>query len=408
MEGIRRLKSWTCPSPVEHNGRLAGMTSGPVNRPGSPNHQAETQGPPAAGDTCSHLRNRALAASSRFDSGRWCVWRPFSSCCWWWSSPAVPSSSPLRLARRSCSAPCPPRFVINSGSRRAPAVSTIGPARSASRCTPSTSGNPPRRVRSSTRNAWRSISPRLFSAARSCSAGSMSPGPRSCSTPRRKAPRRPAAGREGSLARPSSATVPSFDIHGGRVRDLALTSVSANGTRVAVRGLSLSFTGEGPGVVRGEVVVSGGWSVRRGTAEIGFDRARADVSLAGTSLALTSITMESPVAAISGTAHLDVSRGDLEGKYDARVALGALQKWSTEMPPLEGELEASGTIGGTLDHPVATLRWPRRTASMAGRHGRQRVGGRPLVRHGSDDRSVQRLEPRAGCEPERERAPGCR
>ena len=161
------------------------------------------------------------------------------------------------------------------------------------------------------------------------------------------------------------------------MRDLALTSVSPNGTHVAVRGLSLSFTGEGPGVVRGAVVVSGGWSVRRGTAEIGFDRARADVSLAGTSLALTSITMESPVAAIGGTAHLDVSRGDLDVKYDARVALGELQKWSTEVPPLEGELEASGTVGGTLDHPVASfdgrvkrLQWQEVTDASVSAAGR--------------------------------------
>ena len=175
----------------------------------------------------------------------------------------------------------------------------------------------------------------------------------------------------------SSATVPSFDIQGGRVRDLALTSVSPNGTQVAVRGLSLSVTGEGPGVVRGTVVVSGGWSVRRGTSEIGFDRARADVSLVGTSLALTSITTESPVATIGGTAHLDVSRGDLDVKYDARVALGELQKWLTEVPPLEGELEVSGTVGGTLDHPVASfdgrvkrLQWQEVTDASVSAAGR--------------------------------------
>ena len=175
----------------------------------------------------------------------------------------------------------------------------------------------------------------------------------------------------------SSATVPSFDIQSGRVRDLALTSVGPNGTHIAVRGLSLSFTGEGPGIVRGALVVSGGWSVRRGTAAIGFDRARAKVSLNGTSLALTSIAMESPVAAIGGTAYLDVGRGDLDVIYDARVALGGLQKWLTELPPLEGELEVSGAVGGTLDHPVASfdgrverLQWQEVTdasVSVAGR-----------------------------------------
>ena len=89
---------------------------------------------------------------------------------------------------------------INSGSRRAPAVSTTGPARSASRCTPSTSGNPPRRVRSSTRNAWRSTFPPLFSAEPWCSAGSMSPSPKSCSTPQRKVrPRSPRLTARGRL-----------------------------------------------------------------------------------------------------------------------------------------------------------------------------------------------------------------
>ena len=116
----------------------------------------------------------------------------------------------------------------------------------------------------------------------------------------------------------------------------------------------------------------------------------------------------SPVAAIGGTAHLDVSRGDLEVKYDARVALGELQKWSTEVPPLEGELEASGTVGGTLDHPVGSfdgrvkrLHWQEVTDASVSAAGR-------WSGYGSDDRSVQRLEPRARCESERERASRCR
>ena len=205
----------------------------------------------------------------------------------------------------------------------------------------------------------------------------------------------PAADRERQAHARSSATVPSFDIYGGRIRDLALTSVSPNGMHVAVRGLSLSFTGEGPGIVRGAVVVSGGWSVRRGTAEIGFDRARADVSLSGTSLALTSITMESPVAAIGGTAHLDVSRGDLEVKYDARVALGELKKWSREVPPLEGELEASGTVGGTLDHPVGSfdgrvkrLQWQEVTDASVSAAGRWSGTDLTIDRYNASSRAL--------------------
>jgi autotransporter translocation and assembly factor TamB len=119
------------------------------------------------------------------------------------------------------------------------------------------------------------------------------------------------------------------------------------------------------------------------------------VSLAGTSLALTSIAMESPVAAIGGTARLDVSRGDLDVKYDARVTLSELQKWLTKLPPLEGVFEVSGTIGGTLDHPVGSFDSQiKRLQSQEVTDASVSVAGRWSV--GSDDRSVPRLEPRAG------------
>ena len=203
------------------------------------------------------------------------------------------------------------------------------------------------------------------------------------------------ADRERQAHARSSSPVPAFDIKNGRVRDLAVTSVSPNGTHVSVRGLSLSFTGESPGVVRGAVVVSGGWWVRRGTAEIGFDRARADVSLSGPSLALTSITMESPVAAMGGTAHLDVSRGDLEVKYDARVALGELNKWSKELPPLEGDLDASGTVGGTLEHPVGSfegrirrLQWQEVTDASVSAAGRWSGTDLTIDRYNASSRAL--------------------
>ena len=100
-----RFNGWTCPSRVEDNDITGRGDERSGQRSASPNDQAETHGTPAAGDTCRHLRNRRLATSSRVDSARWCAWRSFSSCCCWWSSPAVPSSLPLRRARRSCSAP---------------------------------------------------------------------------------------------------------------------------------------------------------------------------------------------------------------------------------------------------------------------------------------------------------------
>ena len=175
----------------------------------------------------------------------------------------------------------------------------------------------------------------------------------------------------------------------------ALISASANGTHVAVRGLSLSLTGAGPGVVRGAAAIDGGLSVRRGTTQIDFDRARADVSLTGTSLALTSITMESPVAAIGGTAHLDVGGGDWRRRTNARVALGALERWSATVPRLEGELEASGTVGGTLDHPVGSfegrvtrLRWREVTDAGLSAAGHWSGTGVTIDRYGATSRAL--------------------
>ena len=189
---------------------------------------------------------------------------------------------------------------------------------------------------------------------------------------------------------------------------IAVTSVSADGTRVTVRGLSLSLAGAGPGVVRGAAVVEGGLWVRRGTTDIAFDRAGAEVSLNGTSLALTSITMESPVATIGGTAHLDVSRGELAVKYDARVALGGLEKWSSAVPPLQGELVVSGTVGGTLDHPVgsfegrvARLQWEEVTDATVSATGRWSETGVTIDRYDATSRE-------RGADSERERASGVR
>ena len=204
-----------------------------------------------------------------------------------------------------------------------------------------------------------------------------------------------AADRDGKSYARSTPNLSSLVLHGGSVRDLALTSVGADGTRLAVQGLSLSFTGEGPGRVRGTVTVAGGWSVRRGSAEVSFDRARADVALAGASLALTSIRMESPVAAIEGTASVDAGRGDLDVKYHARVAAGELRTWLPELPPLEGVLEVSGTVTGTLEHPVATfdgraerLRWREFTDIRAAVIGRWSGTDLTIERYDASSRAL--------------------
>ena len=170
----------------------------------------------------------------------------------------------------------------------------------------------------------------------------------------------PAAGRKPAAPR----TFPSFDIGRLDLRDLTLTIGSAAPTLVTVRGLSLALAGEGPERLRGEVVVSGGVSVQQSAASIQFDRMRADISFAGTSLSLTSIRTESPVATAGASATLDVSSGEFDVKYDARVNLDQLSQWWTHAPPVGGAIEASGTVGGTLDQPAATfvthgegLRW---------------------------------------------------
>ena len=150
-------------------------------------------------------------------------------------------------------------------------------------------------------------------------------------------------------------TLPAFDIRRVDLRDLTLTSTSSPDTQVAVRGLSLALDGEGPGRLRGEAVVSGGLSVQYAGVDVRFERARADLSLAGTSLSLASITTDSPVATIGATVRLDVSRGDVEAKYDSRIDVGQLRQWWSDAPPLDGAVEAVGTVGGTLDNPVVTL-----------------------------------------------------
>jgi outer membrane protein insertion porin family len=183
----------------------------------------------------------------------------------------------------------------------------------------------------------------------------------------------PAAGRKPAATR----TFPSFDIGRLDLRDLTLTIGSAAPTLVTVRGLSLALAGEGPERLRGEVVVSGGVSVQQSEASIRFDRMRADISLAGTSLSLTSIRTESPVATAGASATLDVSRGEFDVKYDARLNLDQLSQWWTRAPPVGGAIEASGTVGGTLDQPAATfvahgerLRWRGVTDATLSASGR--------------------------------------
>ncbi len=176
-----------------------------------------------------------------------------------------------------------------------------------------------------------------------------------------------ASTRTASAAAPkwTTSSAASFDIQRVDLRDLALTSGGPADTQVAVRGLSLALVGNGPGELRGEVVVAAGWSLRGSAGGIDFDRARADVSLSGTLLSLTAIEMNSSVGHVGATAHIDVSRGDLDVKYDGRVDLGLLDQGWTDVPTLGGALEASGTVGGTLDNPVGTF-----VAGGAGLHWR--------------------------------------
>ena len=145
---------------------------------------------------------------------------------------------------------------------------------------------------------------------------------------------------------------------------------------------------------------------RRRLASIGHERT---CHSAGTSLALTSITMESPVAAIGGTAHLDVGRGDLEVKYDARVALGALQRWSARncLRSRASSRRRAPSAGRSTIPSEAS-----RAASRAfnGRRSRTPACRRPAAGPVPDvtiDR-YERLEPRARGGSERERASGSR
>jgi outer membrane protein assembly factor BamA/autotransporter translocation and assembly factor TamB len=175
----------------------------------------------------------------------------------------------------------------------------------------------------------------------------------------------------------SPEAIRSVEIERVDLRDLTLTSGGLADTQVTVRGLSLALVGTGSGELRGEVVVASGWSVRGSAGSIDFDRSRADVSLSGTLLSLTAIEMNSSGATVAATARIDVSRGDLDLKYDGRVDLGLLHQGWTDVSPLGGALEGSGTVGGTLDNPVGTfvaggagLRWREVTDAKVSASGR--------------------------------------
>ena len=217
--------------------------------------------------------------------------------------------------------------------------------------------------------------------------------------------------------------LPDFDIGRADLRDLAVTIDPVPGTRILIHGLSVSLGGEGPGRLRGSLGVSGGVSVQHPGTSIRFDRAGADVALAGTSLSFTSLTAESPVAHVSSAGRLDISRGNLEAKYDAQVNLGEVYRWWEDAPPGRGTIAGSGTIGGTVGQPVATfaargerLKWNALTdlaVSVAGRWfdgdlvvdsydassraATARLRGRALVAVGGDGRpSALRAEATVG------------
>jgi autotransporter translocation and assembly factor TamB len=82
-------------------------------------------------------------------------------------------------------------------------------------------------------------------------------------------------------------------------------------------------------------------------------------------------------------------------KYNARLALGELQKWLTEAPPIGGELEASGTVGGTLDHPVASfearvkrVQWQEITDASVSAAGRWSGTGVTIDRYNVSSRAL--------------------
>lgn len=152
-----------------------------------------------------------------------------------------------------------------------------------------------------------------------------------------------------------SVTLPAFDIRHVDVRDLAVTVVTSPDTQLSVRGVSVALDGEGLGRLRGEARASGGLSVTHREGNVRFDRVRADLAVSGTSLSLTSITTDSPVATVGASVRLDISRGDLDVTGHARIDVGQLHQWWSAAPRLDGTLEAAGSIGGTLDQPVVTL-----------------------------------------------------
>ena len=173
----------------------------------------------------------------------------------------------------------------------------------------------------------------------------------------------------GTVAAPGADTatpdpLPAFNLQRVDLRDLALTIQSGVDTQVSVRGLSLALAGEGPGTLRGQAVVAAGVVAGSSRFTMRLDRARGDVSLVGNRLSLGPITADSAVAAVTAAGHLDISRGDLDLTYRAGLSIDHLHQWWAAAPPIGGTVDASGTIGGTLEDPVVTfnargerLRW---------------------------------------------------
>ncbi|HEU4927887.1 MAG TPA: hypothetical protein VFT24_12585, partial [Vicinamibacterales bacterium] len=151
------------------------------------------------------------------------------------------------------------------------------------------------------------------------------------------------------------AALPPFDIRRVDLRDLALTVVTSPTTQVSVRRLSVALVGEGVGRLRGTALISGALSVKHPAGNVEFERVRADLSLAGTSLSLTSISTDSPVATVGATVRLDISNGAVDATGRTRIDVGQLRQWWSDAPHLNGVLEADGVIRGTLDDPVVTL-----------------------------------------------------
>jgi outer membrane protein assembly factor BamA/autotransporter translocation and assembly factor TamB len=140
--------------------------------------------------------------------------------------------------------------------------------------------------------------------------------------------------------------------------DLALALGDEDKTRVAVRQISSSLRGSGPGRLEGELRVTGGIDVSFATdaVRVAFDRAEGHIVVEEGSRAVGSVTAFSPVGNVraEGTVPLNAS-DSLDLRYEGTADLEQSRRWWSGAPDWTGGAAVRGEVRGPLRSPEASF-----------------------------------------------------